>query len=175
MSDINLLPIDLSPNSSSAKTANSLKRFTIILAAIFLLVSVSGILLIVLLSRQSQEAKENKQALEQEVQSLLNSEQTLFLVKDRISKIKLSETQKNRADDFDQVITPLLGLPSEITVSSIDIDASKNQFTVLSKTSIDMASFINSLVTSGTYKSLNLTNFTFSPDIGYSITLNISS
>lgn len=174
MSDINLLPIDLSANSTSAKLGGSIKRITIIVSIFFLVIAISGVGIIILLSRQSQALQANGISLKQQVQSLEATEQKLYLTKDRIQKIQLAESQRTLEKSFDTITKIFASLPPNVSANTIELDSSKNQFSVVSKSSIDMASFLNSLVASGIYKNLTLVNFFFTPDAGYTITLNAS-
>lgn len=174
MSDINLLPIDLSANSTSAKLGGTIKRATIIVSGFFLIISIFGIGIIVLLGRQSQTLKTDQDNLKLQIQSLEATEQKLYLTKDRIQKIQLAESQRTLEKSFDTITKIFAALPPNVSANSIELDSSKNQFSVVSNSSIDMASFLNSIVTSGIYKNLTLVNFFFSPDTGYIITLNSS-
>ncbi len=172
MAGINLLPIDLSPNRGSVKTSASLKKFTIILSAIFAIVALLGVIYIVLLTTQVNASISKQKNYTQNIQSLEGTEQKLFLIRDRIGKIKIAEANKNAADFYDPLSKTLLNLPSGVTVTSLDVNSIGTKFSVQSKDSLSAASFLNSLVASGKYKNLILTGFVFSPENGYSITLD---
>ncbi|CAN5324951.1 hypothetical protein BH10PAT1_BH10PAT1_4270 [soil metagenome] len=174
MSEINLLPVDLSANSDSNKFAELIKKITLILGGIFLFVALLSVGIIILYSNQVQASNARQVALKKQIQSQESTEQKLFLVKDRIDKIKLAQADKNVEAAFEPLNQQLSTLPENVFVTDIQINTSKTQFSVLSKDSLGMEIFINSLVTSGLYTNLTLNNFFFSPDSGYTITLTVS-
>ena len=171
MAKINLLPIELSPSRGSVKIAATIKKTTIIVSGIFLFGVLIGVMFILLLTSQAGALSAKEKTLTQNIQSLQSTEQQLFLVKDRISKIKQVYSSPGAETSFDSLNTILTNLPPNVSVDSVEIDTTKTKFSVLSKDSLGMATFLNSLVTNGTYKNLTLTGFIFTPDRGYLITL----
>ncbi len=171
MAGINLLPIDLSPKRGSVKSSATIKKFTIILSGIFLIITLMGIILIVFLTSQINSSVTKQKNFTQNIQALTATEQKLFLIKDRIGKIKTAEANKNAAESFAPLNQIVSNLPNGVTISTVSVDSLKTKFSVLSKDSINAASFLNSLVASGTYKNLTLTGFAFTPENGYAITL----
>ncbi len=174
MSNINLLPLDLSPNRRALKVASSIKMGSFLLLGIFLIVGTLAVVFIIFLRAQINSSVAKQSVISQSIRSLDSTEQKLFLTKDRIGKIKLALSDSNRVDSFVLVNKTLSNLSDGVLVYNVRIDANKTQFSVLSKNSLAMAQFLSSLVTGGNYKNLSLTGFTFSPDRGYLITLESS-
>ncbi len=173
--EINLLPIELSPSRGAAKFAKTLNRITIIVTGIFLFISLVGVIFIVFFSIQIGSSVTKQTTLKSNIQSLEGTEQKLFLIKDRIDKIKFALASKNAEDALEIMVNqPLSNLPSTVSVNSVQIDSTTTKFSVLSTDSLGMATFLNTLVTSGIYKNLTLTSFVFNPERGYVITLEIS-
>ncbi len=173
MPDVNLLPTQLPQDREKLKTAENLKKISLIVGILFAMASVLGIILIIFLSSQVRASLTKQQDLKQKISALEATEQRLFLIKDRIDKIKTVSANKNGADSFILMNKTLSSLPPDVAVDSVEIDTAKAKFSVLGKNSLAMATFLNSLVAGNLYKKLTLTNFLFSPDRGYLITLQI--
>ena len=173
MSDINLLPVNRSAADLNNKTLSLIKKVTATLAVLFIVASLIGIVAIIFLTRNNSSILAHQASQKQQIETLVSTEQKLYLIKDRLGKIKETESMFHGEDALKSLDSSLSALSSNITIDSIDIDASKTQFTIKAQNSETMASFLNSLVVSGAYKDLLLTNFFFSPLSGYTLTLTI--
>jgi predicted PurR-regulated permease PerM len=173
MKDLNLLPIDLSPSRGSYKLANSLKKIILSISGVFILAAIIGGIAIVFLSNQVQTSIARQTELKQKIQSLEVTEQKLFLIKDRLAKIQTAQAAQNAESPFESLNQVLSNLPDGVSVSTVNIDTSATSFSVTSKDSLGMASFLNLIVTSGTYKNLVVKGFLFSQDVGYTIALEV--
>lgn len=171
MAKINLLPVELSPSKGSSKLALIIKKITFYAGGIFLLGALAAIALIFFLTSQLKTSLAKEDSLKQNIASLQKTEQQLFIIKDRISKIKQAESGSLADASFVKVDSILSNLPPNLSVNSIEIDSTKTKFSVLSKDSLGMASFLNNLINSGVFKNLTLNNFTFMPDQGYLVIL----
>ncbi|HSX48788.1 MAG TPA: hypothetical protein VLE44_00850 [Candidatus Saccharimonadales bacterium] len=172
--NINLLPLDMSASRQVLKGANLLKRISVMLAGVLTIILVLGVALIIFFKIQINSSTSREQSLKQNIQSLQGTEQKLFFIKDRTEKISQAFKETNAFDQFDMMNKTLAILPAGTSVDSVKIDSLTSTFAVLSTNSLDMASFLNNLVTSGIYKKLTLKNFIFTPDRGYLITLQSS-
>lgn len=171
MTEINLLPIDLSPARQVFKVAASLKKISYIILGTFLLIGTLGVIYIVFLRVSINSSTSRQQALTNNIQNLESTEQKLFLTKDRIDKIKVILADSKKADAYYNISQILSALPGDVVPYSVEIDSNRAKFSVLSKSSVSMAEFLNFLVASGSYKKLSLLSFIFTPDRGYLITL----
>lgn len=174
MKEIDLLPIDLSPNRRIAKISATVERVNLFLLGFFLVAIALGIGIIVFL-RTEISVSQNKQAsITKSIKNLEPTEQKLFLTKDRIQKIKdIQSDGNNRINDFGLVDHILSSLPPSVSPFNVQIENDKKQFSVISKDSLATLTFLSSLVVTGDYKNLTLESLTFSPDNGYLITLQL--
>ncbi len=88
MAEINLLPVDLSPNRGSVKIGSFIKRIALILTGIILFASVLEVIFVVFLLFQIRASTTRQQVLKQNISALQSTEQKFFLIKDRIEKIQ---------------------------------------------------------------------------------------
>lgn len=171
MAEINLLPIDLSQSRYSVKLAAVIKKISILLGLFLVFVTLLGIIITPLLSNEVNNSIKRQSALKQNIRSLEGTEQKLFLIKDRIEKIKSITSKVSLEDSLNSLNNFLTSLPANASIQSVKMDGTITSFSVLSKDSVGMASFLNSIVTKGLYKNLTLTGFVFTADKGYLITL----
>jgi|SRR5581483_661824 len=171
MSEINLLPQDLSPARQGLRLAAFLKKVSYIILGIFLFAGTLGVIYVVYLRVQINFSVSRQQTLTKNISDLETTEQKLFLTKDRTSKLKtiLADTKKDNS--YNDIKKILANLPGDVIPYSLEIDSNRTQFAVLSRNSVSMAEFLNSIVVSGEYKKLTLVSFVFTPDRGYLITL----
>lgn len=174
MTEINLLPIDLSSSRGSVKFAEGLKKLIPIFVGIFVIASVLSAVLLVFLTSEINSSHSRQSSLKQDITSLQKTEQQILLIKDRIGKINSLNSNTDAADTFANLDKTFSALPSGVNVSTVEITSDKTKFSVVSKDSLGMATFLNSIVTSGLYKSLILVQFSFTPGTGYTIGLEVS-
>src|SRR5229473_1748050 len=127
MAKINLLPIELSPSRGSVKVAATIKKITIVVSGIFLFGALVGVMFILLQRSQVSALSAKEKSLTQSIQSLQDTEQQLFLVKDRISKIKQVYGKPGAETAFHSLNTILTNLPPNVTVNSVEIDTAKTK------------------------------------------------
>lgn len=168
---INLLPQDLGAGKGALQASKLLNRVSIIAGAIFLVVGVLGIAYLFILQRQVSDQTSQNNQLEVNIRSLQATEQKLVLVKDRIDKIKTILAQKSAYTHSENIQKIMLGLPVEVSLDEADITPSQVRFSVTSRTSLGMVTFLNNLTSTETYKQIVLKNFSFRPASGYSITV----
>ena len=171
MAEINLLPIDLSNQKGTLKQADSVKKLIIVASGFFLTFVILGIGLILFFSNQLDSSMARQSSLTQQIKTLENVEQKLILVKDRLTKINIAQAEVNATLKLETLNQILSTLPANVTLDQFTISTSSTLFTVTSKDSLGMATFLNKLVSGGLYKNVSLANFEFTPDAGYSISM----
>lgn len=172
MPEINLLPIDLSQNSDAVQSNKTIKKIIITLSGVFLLIVVIGMGIIVLFNNQLNDSLERQNSLKAEIQKLENVEQKLVLIKDRINKITTAQGEIDTSNALTTLNPVVTSLPQNVKLDTIEVSNDGSMlFTVFSDDSVGMATFLNSIVSSGVYKELSLNEFVFEPNNGYKITL----
>lgn len=168
---INLLPVELGAGRSVLQVAKVLNKVSIIAGVIFLVAGVLGIVyLFILQSQISSQVNKNNQ-LQTSIKNLQATEQKFVLIKDRIGKIKSILSQKTAYANSENIQSILLGLPADVGLDEADISPAQARFSVTSKTSLGMVSFLTNLTSGTKYKQILLKNFSFRPSSGYSITV----
>ncbi|HWA51762.1 MAG TPA: hypothetical protein VG895_01750 [Patescibacteria group bacterium] len=169
MSEINLLPLDLSPSRGSAKASTNLKKIIIIFFSIFLFASLLGTIVLLFFTTRVQSTVNEETVVTQKIKALQNTENTLFVLKDRADKIQIVNSDSQIYDNFSSASIVLASLPTNVSVKNITAGAVGNTFSVISADSIGMATFLSSLSTNISLKGLTISDFNFFPESGYTI------
>lgn len=116
----------------------------------------------------------NEEVLKAEVGALADTEQSFFLIKDRVSKIKIILAK----DSLNEQIVKLSGFLKILSpdVRLIEVQAANQKVTLGLGfvSSQSFGAFYKGLVESGTYKTIILKSLSFNPLGGYIATLELS-
>lgn len=173
MADINLLPQELKPKGSVVKLAKLLKKLVVggtvtLFIAVGLLVA-----LYFILSRRVSVLKENNTVIVREITALEKTEQRLFLVKDRLSKIDSVGKAANAYDETDLLIDLTDEFPPGITPSAVEITTESVTISVVADGSRSIANFLALLIAKD-YEKIVMNFLSFDPLQGYRIDLEIA-
>lgn len=174
MVNINLLPPDLGPKASVLRLAAVLKKTIVGALTLFCFFSVLTIAYIVFLDIRIKKVGTENEVLKKSIKSLEQTEQKLFLVKDRLGIIKsLSGGQEKEAGfgGFERILTE--GMSG---VSLVQINALPGKIEVSGGFSLSRAlgSFLEGILVNPDYKTVDLTSFSYNPVSGYSFELEVS-
>jgi len=175
MANINLLPSDLGPKASVLRLAALLKRLTVAALAIFCVFSVLTIAYVVFLNTQIKKVSAEGEVLQRSIKALEETEQKLFLVKDRLASIKsLTGVQTLEAGfgDFERILTS-----GDSGVSLTKISASPGEIRIWGATftSRPLGDFLEEVLVNPDYKTVNLAMFAYNPATGYTFELGVST
>lgn len=174
MTNINLLPKSLGPKGSILKLANFSKKAAVIVAAVFF---VFGLLIggyLFFLNREIKSSQGRQETLKATIKNLEQTEQKLFLLKDRIAKIKIFYNLEDSQTDLQSLGGLLAGSPS-ILVTKVTVIPGKITLDGTAQNSQAFGDFLGLLVLSPVYKTIDLLNFSFGPDVGYSFGFDLST
>lgn len=173
MAEINLIPTELAPKGLSVRLAQILRN---VATAGFVLVVVAGVGLgsfFLLTSLEIKNSNTRQDQLKTQIKSLESTEQSLVLLKDRISKAK----QVMGADTISPVIVKtdaiISVLPPSVQAKEIDI-ADLTKFTVTVSDTSQLTQFMSALMAANKFLHVDLKGFSFSPASGYLVSLEFT-
>jgi Tfp pilus assembly protein PilN len=174
MTNINLLPKSLGPKGSILKLANFSQKAAVVMTAIFFIFGlfIGGYLFF--LNREIKNSQSRQETLKATIKNLEQTEQKLFLLKDRIAKIKLFYSLADSQTDFQDVGSLLAGNPS-VLATKVAVTPGKVTLNGMAQGSQTFGDFLGVLVLSPNYKSINLSSFSFSPEVGYSFGFDLTT
>jgi hypothetical protein len=172
---INLLPQDIKPKVSILKLSKKLKRFILFgfMFFVFLASTVVGTLFI--LSNNLKRSIARQVAAKTEIKNLEATEQKLFLIRDRLDKIKQITAVKTAQDQIN-ILEDALNQTKAI--DGVDFSGAELQQTVAkvsinAGSSIALSNFLYNLYGNEDYKRINLLALKYNVDLGYTVTLSI--
>lgn len=174
MAKINLLPADLGPKASVLKLANLGKKVAVIISLSFL---IFGILLggyIIFLNLELRNSNSKQTSLKTSISSLQSTEQSLYLLKERIGKIRLLLTKEPETSVFESTNNALFNI-SGINFTHILVSADKTTVSGNSQSTSALSTFFAGVLASETYKTAKLTTFSFNPKLGYVFGLELNT
>lgn len=170
MAKINLLPPDLGANASVLRLLNLAKKAAVVIGLMFFIFGTLFVGYIVFLRIQIRASAKRAEGLKSSISALSQTEQSLFLLKERVAKIQSlfsTETQENSLTVSSDM---LLNHPG-ITLNQAATSLGKISISGSSQTTGDIESFFERLIPDDNYKNIKLTSFSFSPETGYSFGL----
>lgn len=172
MASINLLPTALLPNPSVLKLSKLLKTLVTLFLVLFVIVAagVSGYFLIN--SYTLDASLKNQEALKKSVQSLEQTEQRLFLVKDRVAKVKEIYANPSVKPDVEALSKILTVIPTDASLTEADMDKNSLDTTFMVNNSLSLTQLMANLITQNTYSRVDLLSFSFNPKLGYIVSLS---
>lgn len=170
---INFLPPDLVPKSLTVKIAKAVNRVVLVGFALFICSTLVLIALFVLnMTNLSNLTKKKTQALEL-VKNNQAAEQSLYLVRDRIAKIKTIQS-KPSSQGIVAAIPPMLAqLPGSLTISQANLSPTLNDLTFEAPDSQVLSQLMATVIASSAFSTVDLKSFSYTEANGYVVKFNL--
>lgn len=169
---INLLPTYLTPRSNVFKLNNILRTMSVAILAILIVSGLIFLALFVINSFQIQSQTKNNEILKQNIINLEQAEARYVLVKDRLEKAKII-LSKGEIFNKTESISSIVNSSSLVTISELNIAADRVDFTINTSSTAGVTEFSKNLLANDTFKKINMSDFSFSPTTGYTITYQV--
>lgn len=174
MVTINLLPPQLAIKGKDKVLVEGIKKFVFAGFLILILASLVIAGYLIYLSIRIRTSVSSEEVLKNDINSQQQTEQGLFLIKDRISRIK-SVYAKESAD---KQIATLAGFiqtaPGEFRLLEIQVSTQKATLSVAFPSSDTFGSFYKALINANLYPNVVLKAFSFNPSLGYVASFELS-
>ncbi len=170
---INLLPNDLNIKSSSGKVGVLLKRLTVSLVFVLLVVVAAGSGLIFYLSRQVNTLESDIAQMKNQIDSLSANEQKFFLIKDRIAKVEKLFADKQTEDTIGKLDQTVAALPQDMNFKDAKFEGSNASLSVASNNSLEAADYVESVIKSPLFSQIILRSLGFNTFNGYVVNLEM--
>lgn len=174
MAAINLLPQGAALKGKDKTVLTALRKFVILGFMVFIAFSLAITGYLIYTSLRIRSGVASQEALKVQIDSLGQTEQSFFLIKDRISKIKTVLAKESSNEQIATLSDFLRGLSPDARVLEIQITSQKVTLGVIFPTSSAFGTFYKTLVEAGLYKTVILKSFSFNPSAGYIATFELS-
>ena len=170
---INLIPEEVAPKGAAARLSIFLRTVSAIGLTLFILV-VFGLTSYYLVNYFQLRASESRQEnLKNVISSLQDTESSLILLRDRLSKVKEVYAHDSADKNINAVSQVFAQVPSGISISDFETTLKKIDMSVIAQSSLSLSQFINVLITSDIFEAVNMKSFSFNPLGGYAATLEM--
>ena len=166
MAAINLLPTEISPKGPVAKISNLIKNFAVISFVLFLLTALGMLAVFVLNSVQIRSLNESSEALKTSIESLETTEQSLVLVRDRLTKVKLVLADKSGGDEAEGLGTVTSGLPASVALTEAVISKDVLDTTFVATDSQGLTALMARIISQEAISKVDLVSFSFNTNAG---------
>ena len=174
MATINLLPSQLVLKGKDKILIEGIKKFVFVGFILLIIGSLIVVGYLIFISLRIRSSISNEEFLKSEIDNLQETEQGLFLIKDRISKIK-SIYAKQSADAQIALLTDfLLSNQGDYRIIEIQIISERVDLGVSFPSSSSFGLFYKALISSEIYSQVVLKSFSFNPTLGYIATFELT-
>ncbi|QQG47262.1 MAG: hypothetical protein HY044_04005 [Candidatus Woesebacteria bacterium] len=172
--NINLLPNDLNKSSGVGFVSMLFKRVSIILVVILFISVAFGVVFVIIQTRNLDNINKKNNELTSQIQKLNQTEQRLFLVKDRISKIETVLGDKTSEESIGHLDQTVSSMSSDLAFKSVKISGPATTLTLGASNSKIIDQFLNFLANgSSAYTQVLLKNLGYNADLGYLVDLQL--
>ena len=171
---INLLPTDLSPKSSLAKTSQIIKNASIVGLVLVIVSAVGVIAFLTIASLQIRNSNTQQDQLKAGIKSLEQTEQRLVLTKDRLkyaNEVLGKETAVAAIEDLNLLFSTL---SEDVEIREAQVTATKTEISIVARSSSGLTKILASLLVTDCYENIKLTSFAFNINSGYIVSINLS-
>lgn len=173
MASINLLPEEIKPKGYVLKLYRAFKRAAITSFVLFLISAIFVLGALVSLSKRIKTSIAQQERLKGEIKVLEQTEQRLFLVKERLGKIEEVLTAESASEEVEILEDVVNVFPEGVVFNEAHLEKSKADVNVTVKSSSDLSRFLQTIVDSGKYKRIELTSLNFNPDTLYVLEVSL--
>lgn len=171
MPAINLLPTDLSPKSSIARTSQTIKSVSIVALVIVVISTIGLIGYFAFISFQLNSSNAKQEQLKTNIRSLEQTEQSLVLTRDRIVNARKVLGKETTAEALEDLSSLFISLPPGIEIREAQVLSSKTELSLVAKSSSVLAQSLVLILASDYYKNIKLSSFAFNANVGYVLSL----
>jgi len=170
--NLNLLPPELSVSKSLNKLLKTIKALGVIGIVAFLIFAVGLGIFFVINTISLNSLNANITDLKAEVASQQKSEQSMILLKDRLSKTMTVKNMPNSLKNLTNMWPFLTELSGSTVINQMAVSPTGVGLSVNLVTNSDLTKFIKSFQSSDVFRVIELTSFNLSPATGYSVEIN---
>lgn len=166
---INLIPIELAISPKTVRLTKLLNKIMIGGTILLFLAIISSVSIFVFFRLQSTKIAQSIEDLKTKIIALEGSEQKLVITKDRLNKISVVEKMPSVKEDVEKFknVEDLINSAPDSALVEANIQNSKTEFSVTSKSSDALAFFLGPMSKLTLYKNLILSSLGYTSTSGF--------
>jgi len=167
MPKINLLPPDLVPKSLTVKITKVIKQVVIVGFSLFICAAIIFIALFVLNTMKLNNLGKNRNQLLESIKNNQQVEQSLYLVRDRLNKIKTIQTQDSSAQPIKAIPVLLSQLPGSVVINQANLSPILSEVDFQTSDPAAVSQLMATMTGSNFFQTINLKTFSYNEAKGY--------
>lgn len=171
--EINLLPPDLGANALILRLLNLAKKAAVVIGLTFFIFGTLFVGYIVFLRIQIQASAKRAEGLKSSITALKSTEQSLYLLRERVDKIKNLLVKKTQAEPLTASGSVLINHPGATLIQATS-SLGKINIAAGSQKTGDLITFFESVISNNNYQSIKLMSFSYNPKTGYLFNLELN-
>jgi Tfp pilus assembly protein PilN len=172
---LNLLPQGTSATGTLGKVLKTTKMFGVILIAFFLIFALGISAFFIVSSITLKNLNSDLDSLKSQISALESTEQQAVLLKDRLAKIKTALAIPSAIKNLEGVNPYVSNLPPAASLTELNVDAQKVDFSIQFGSTSDLSAFLRSLSETKNFPVGVLTEYSFNPASGYLVSVRLSN
>jgi hypothetical protein len=170
---INLLPREVAPTKGQKKVASAANKIAAFFCGVFILMVLLGGGLYLFFNSRLNQVKSEADELAANIQSLQSTESSLILLKDRAQKAAAILTSRENEGYFTKQNQIVNTASTDVVFDGSEVMDGKSSLEVKILNSQSLVGLFAALRSSSNFSSLVVDELSFSPTVGYSVTLNV--
>lgn len=170
---INLLPTDLSPKGPVVKIAGFIRSIAVISFSALLITGLGISAFFVVNSLQIKNTNTRNEQLKASIQSLETTEQSVVLVRDRLSKVKQILVQDTGGDETQGLANFINQIPPDVQLAEAIIAKNGVETTFLALSSSSLTQLMAGIISQEDFVGIELVSFSFNPNAGYVVSFDL--
>ncbi len=164
---VNLLPTNLKPNSGVLKATKIIKKAISLLVVLLVLMALitSGVYFF---NRSTiNTLNTNSKDLTDRIESLENTEQSIYLLRDRLSKIDRIKSNSGLGQYLDDSKLLASFISNDVVVESLDVSSTSIKFGISTDSSAKITDFLTNLQSSNLFTNVRMESLNYNQNLGF--------
>ena len=174
MESINLLGSEISRKGDIVNLSTKLKIALAVVFVTLIVVTVASGVYIFINNTRLNSSLNNQEELKSSIEQLYATEQSYYLAKDRADKAGVVISEGDSEADIDYFNAFVSSKQEDVEFGSLGIKKKGAEFDVIIGSIASMFGFIETITNQDYYDNARLDELSFSPDGGYSVSLNVA-
>jgi hypothetical protein len=175
MANFNLLPPELTPKASYIKLSATLKKIAIVSYSVFLILTLTIFAIFYMVSQKVAENSKKESELLTSIEALKETEQRLILTQDRLTIASDILSLPNSSTQIAEVKGFVNELPANVVFISGNILTDGINVNLALASSDDLTNLLSMMYSSGKFKQITMTSFSYSSGGSYGLGLALKN
>lgn len=169
---LNLLPSDYTLTGPVRQLIKVARMLNVILLALFIITALGMVGFFIFSSTSLKNVIAKNDILISEIKAQSVAQQQIVLLKNRLAQIKTINNSPGAMKGFNNLVPALAMISGDSFLSELNVNSQKITSAIVFKTNSGLADFLKSLGSDTAFSSITVGSFSYSPEVGYQVSMN---